>query len=49
VFAALAGALFLDDMLTPAAALGCVLILLAVVMVEVGPLLSRNLKGLART
>jgi drug/metabolite transporter (DMT)-like permease len=37
VFAALAGALFLGDMLTLAAAVGCGLILLAVVMVEMGP------------
>ena len=44
VFAALAGAVFLRDMLTPAAALGCALILLAVVMVEAGPLLLRRLR-----
>lgn len=43
VFAALAGAAFLGDMLTPAATLGCALILLAVVMVEAGPLLLRKL------
>jgi drug/metabolite transporter (DMT)-like permease len=43
VFAALAGALFLDDMLTLAAAMGCVLILLAVVMVEAGPAVVRKL------
>ncbi len=43
VFAALAGAAFLDDMLTPAAAVGCVLILLAVVMVELGPAFLRKL------
>lgn len=42
VFAALAGAAFLDDMLTPAAAVGCVLILLAVVMVELGPGILRR-------
>lgn len=44
VFAALAGAAFLDDMLTPAAALGCGLILLSVAMVEAGPPLLRKLK-----
>lgn len=43
VFAALAGAAFLGDVLTPAAAIGCVLILLAVVMVEVGPVFLRKL------
>jgi drug/metabolite transporter (DMT)-like permease len=47
VFAALAGALFLGDMLTPAAMLGCVLILLAVGMVEAEPMLMRRLKALA--
>lgn len=41
VFAALAGALFLGEMLTLAAAVGCALILLAVVMVEMGPLWMR--------
>lgn len=45
VFAALAGAVFLGDMLTVAAAVGCVLILLAVVMVEASPLLVRRLHG----
>lgn len=44
VFAALAGALFLGDMLTLAAAVGCTLILLAVVMVETGPLWMRRLR-----
>lgn len=43
VFAALAGAAFLNDMLTPVAAMGCVLILLAVVMVEAGPTVMRRL------
>ncbi len=42
VFAALAGAAFLDDMLTLAAALGCMLILLSVVMVELEPVLLRR-------
>ena len=44
VFAALAGALFLGEMLTLAAAVGCVLILLAVATVEIGPLLTRQLR-----
>jgi len=44
VFAALAGTLFLGDMLTLAAAVGCALILLSVVMVEMGPLLMRGLR-----
>lgn len=44
VFAALAGAVFLGDMLTVAAAVGCVLILLAVVMVELGPGVVRQLR-----
>jgi len=43
VFAALAGAAFLGDVLTPAATLGCMLILLAVVMVESGPIILRKL------
>ena len=47
VFAALAGALFLGEMLTLAAAVGCALILLAVVMVETGPLFIRGLKAQA--
>lgn len=47
VFAALAGAAFLGDMLTPAAALGCVLILFAVLLVEMGPVLLRNLRKAA--
>ena len=42
VFAALAGAVFLGDMLTLAATAGCALILLAVVMVEAGPVLIRG-------
>lgn len=44
VFAALAGAMFLDEMLTLAAAVGCALILLAVAMVEIGPPLLQKLK-----
>jgi drug/metabolite transporter (DMT)-like permease len=47
VFAALAGAAFLDDRLTLAAGAGCGLILLAVVMVELGPGLVRNLRATA--
>ncbi len=43
VFAALAGWAFLDDMLTLAAALGCLLILLSVVMVELEPALLKRL------
>ena len=43
VFAALAGAMFLGEMLTLAAAVGCALILLAVVMVEVGPVVMRRI------
>jgi drug/metabolite transporter (DMT)-like permease len=43
VFAALAGAMFLGEMLTLAAALGCALILLAVVTVEAGPMVIRGL------
>jgi drug/metabolite transporter (DMT)-like permease len=44
VFAALAGALFLGEMLTLAAAVGCALILLAVVMVEASPTILRGLR-----
>jgi drug/metabolite transporter (DMT)-like permease len=44
VFAALAGAMFLGEMLTLAAAVGCALILLAVVMVEAGPAILRELR-----
>lgn len=44
VFAALAGAVFLGDMLTLAAAVGCALILLAVVIVELGPGVVRQLR-----
>lgn len=40
VFAALAGAFMLSEPFTPAAALGCVLILLGVALVEVGPFLK---------
>lgn len=42
VFAAIAGALWLGERLTVLAALGCALILLAVVAVEVGPALLRG-------
>ncbi len=48
VFAALAGAVMLHERLTLLAAMGCGLILLGVVMVEVGPMLLRNLKGAVR-
>ena len=44
VFAALAGAVMLHERLTLTAGAGCVLILLGVVMVEVGPILLRKLK-----
>ncbi|HEY1773350.1 MAG TPA: DMT family transporter [Gammaproteobacteria bacterium] len=44
VFAALAGAVMLHERLTLLAATGCGLILLAVVLVEVGPMLLRKLK-----
>ena len=44
VFAALAGAVLLRERLTPLATLGCVLILLGVVVVEVGPALLRSMK-----
>jgi uncharacterized membrane protein len=36
--------MFLGEMLTLAAAVGCALILLAVVMVEAGPAILRELK-----
>ena len=42
VFAALAGALLLDERLTPVGALGCVLILAGALAVEVGPLFGRR-------
>ena len=42
VFAALAGALLLDERLTAIGALGCVLILAGAVAVEVGPLFGRR-------
>jgi drug/metabolite transporter (DMT)-like permease len=44
VFAALAGAVMLDERLTLLAAIGCGLILLGVVLVEAGPALMRTLK-----
>ena len=44
VFAALAGAVMLHERLTFMAGVGCGLILLGVVMVEVGPVLLRKLK-----
>jgi drug/metabolite transporter (DMT)-like permease len=44
VFAALAGAWFLQERLTPAATLGCGLILLGVVLVEAGPALVQGLR-----
>lgn len=47
VIAALAGALMLHERLTPAAALGCGLILLGVALVETGPALLRTLKKAA--
>ncbi|HEY3644766.1 MAG TPA: DMT family transporter [Gammaproteobacteria bacterium] len=47
VFAALAGAVMLHERLTLTATLGCGLILLGVVMVEVGPMLMRRLRGAA--
>jgi drug/metabolite transporter (DMT)-like permease len=46
VFAALAGAVLLSEQFTPAAVLGCVLILLGVVLVEVGPIMKVH--GMAR-
>ncbi|HEU5398750.1 MAG TPA: DMT family transporter [Gammaproteobacteria bacterium] len=47
VFAALAGAVMLHERLTLAATTGCLLILLGVVLVEVGPGLLRNLRKAA--
>lgn len=46
VFAALAGAALLSEQFTPAAVLGCVLILLGVALVEVGPIMKVH--GMAR-
>ena len=46
VFAAMAGAVFLGEMLTLAAAVGCALILLSVVIVEAGPAALRGLKAI---
>lgn len=43
VFAALAGAVMLHERLTATAAVGCGLILLGVVMVEIGPVVLRSL------
>jgi drug/metabolite transporter (DMT)-like permease len=45
VFAALAGAVMLHERLTLTATLGCGLILLGVVMVEVGPMLLRSIRA----
>jgi drug/metabolite transporter (DMT)-like permease len=42
VFAALAGALLLDERLTAIGALGCVLILAGALVVEIGPLFGRK-------
>ena len=47
VFAALAGAWFLHERLTPAATLGCGLIMLGVVLVEAGPALLQGLGSAA--
>lgn len=47
VFAALAGAVMLNERLTLLAATGCGLILLGVVLVEAGPALMRGLRGQA--
>ena len=47
VFAALAGAVMLHERLTLVAAIGCGLILLGVVMVEVGPVLMKRLRPAA--
>jgi len=47
VFAALAGAVMLRERLTLPATVGCVLILLGVVLVEMGPALLRRLKTAA--
>ncbi|HVC36955.1 MAG TPA: DMT family transporter [Gammaproteobacteria bacterium] len=44
VFAALAGALLLSERLTPLATVGCALILLGVIVVELGPGLLRRVK-----
>lgn len=44
VFAALAGALLLSEHLTPWAAVGCALILLGVIVVELGPGLLRRMR-----
>ncbi|HVA54390.1 MAG TPA: DMT family transporter [Gammaproteobacteria bacterium] len=46
VFAALAGALLLSERLTPWAAVGCALILLGVIVVEIGPGLRRRVRSL---
>lgn len=46
VFAAMAGAALLSEQFTPAAVLGCVLILLSVALVEVGPIMK--IHGMAR-
>lgn len=45
VFAALAGAVMLNERLTLLATIGCGLILLGVVLVEAGPALMRGLRG----
>jgi len=45
VFAAIAGACLLGERLTLVAASGCVLILLGVVLVEIGPALSRRVRA----
>jgi len=44
VFAALAGALLLQERLTPAGLTGCIFIILAILLVEFGPYLSRRFK-----
>ncbi len=46
VFAAIAGAVILSEPFTPAAVLGCVLILLGVALVEIGPIMK--IRGMAR-
>jgi len=46
VFAALAGALLLRERLTPLATVGCGLILLGVLVVEIGPALLRRMQCL---
>jgi drug/metabolite transporter (DMT)-like permease len=48
VFAAIAGAIMLDERLTPLAACGCVLILVGAVMVEVAPAVRRSFLRLMR-